>query len=482
MYIFDEYKRFNSIFDNVNDFIYKNRINTIINYYNENIKNNSEYINKINYEYYKYFDINAIEILESKTNNKYIPDFRLLIYNNIEENTFGIHRYGWKNVISNFLKQNYYENDDFYKEYPDFEWTSYAKEYDLHDYNNTIEHFLQNIEYKTQMIYNKMKYIIFDEWFEKKYVWKNTNSREYNYNFISFIHDPPIYSIPDELYKKNEKKDLKKLFEKNEEFLKEKERLKILICLSDYQKKYIEKNINLQETTVLKTIYHPLEVTNKKYMFDIKKYIENENKTLFFIGWWLRKYDIFLKLSCKKIIVMKTNEGSHVNSYIINEIRKNISNVIEDDSIEHSSNKNDLIEYINKKQDKKEFEITKEELEKLNIVYNTEINDFIENKEYDTLFHQNIIFLDIYDSIANNIVLECIMNNTPLLVCYNKSIIEYLGINYPFYFTNYEDAEKKSRDIELVLKTHYYLKNMDKSKFTYQYFNNELKNIIMDNI
>ena len=55
MYIYDEYKRFSKNFDNVNDFIYKNRINAIISYYNENIKQNLEYIHKVNYKTYLYF-------------------------------------------------------------------------------------------------------------------------------------------------------------------------------------------------------------------------------------------------------------------------------------------------------------------------------------------------------------------------------------------------------------------------------------------
>lgn len=480
MYIYDEYKQFAQHFKCVNEFVYKNRINNIVQYYNENVKQNTEYISKISYEYYKKFDINAIEILQGKTNDPYIPDVRLITYNNIEEGSFGVHRYGWKNVIWNFLKQNYYEKDDFYYEYPDFEWMSYAKEYDLHDYILTKTHFLKNIEYKSQMVYEKMKYIIFDEWLEKKYSWDmNFIGNSYRSNFISFIHDPPIYDVPKELYNDIENKDFKHLFEKNEGFLKDKDNLKVLICLSDYQEKYIEKHIHLSKNTILKTLFHPLELSNKKYMFDIQKYIENKDKLLFCIGWWLRKYDIFLKLTCKKMIIMKTTEGSHINRYIVGEMRKTIGT---DKTFDYSSKKNDLIEYINVKQPQNIMELDKDEMKTLNTVHNTYFCDFIENEEYDKLFHKNILFLDVYNSIANNIVLECIMNNTPLLVCYNKSIIEYLGIDYPFYFINYEDAEKKSNDLELIVKTYYYLKNMDKSRFTYQYFNRELKKIIIENV
>ena len=71
------------------------------------------------------------------------------------------------------------------------------------------------------------------------------------------------------------------------------------------------------------------------------------------------------------------------------------------------------------------------------------------------------------------------MNNTPILVnSNNPSSIEYLGIDYPFYFTNLEEAQSKLDNIELITKTHYYLKNMDKTQFLYNKFNMELNNII----
>ena len=97
-----------------------------------------------------------------------------------------------------------------------------------------------------------MKYIIFDEWFEKKYTWINKDTIIYNYHFLSFNHDPPMYELPDDLYTKFKSKEFKIILENNEKFLAEKENLKILLCLSENQKKYIEnvkKKIATNSTT-----------------------------------------------------------------------------------------------------------------------------------------------------------------------------------------------------------------------------------------
>ena len=82
-----------------------------------------------------------------------------MTYNKIYEQSFGLHRYGWKYVISNFLKQSYFENDEFYLKHPEFEWVEYAKEFDLNNHNSCKEHYLKNIQYKSKINYKKMKYI-----------------------------------------------------------------------------------------------------------------------------------------------------------------------------------------------------------------------------------------------------------------------------------------------------------------------------------
>lgn len=482
MYIYDEYQRFKAHFSTVNDFLYKTRISSLIQYYKQHI-DPLGHNNKIHYEYYTKFELNAIEIIKDKIDHPYIPPYRLLLYNDIHEGSFGIHRYGWKNVIANFVTQNYWEKDEFYFENPDFEWVAYALEFGADDYPSAKAHYLENIRYKDQMEFKRMKFIIFDEWLERKYTWNsNIKANLYKYPFLSFIHDPPLYSIPEELYNQFQEHDTVQLLKKNEDFLQEKENLKILITLSDSHKTYIERNMLLESKTSIYSLYHPLELSNITHIFDIQKYMENNEKSLFMIGWWLRKYDIFLKLSCKKTIIIKKKEGKHVIKYILNEIHKIIGFPKQSTLLNNIDLIADINTILNNTDNIIQNDFTEDEKFILNTKWNTTICEFLEDEQYDKIFSKNIIFLDIYSCSANNIILECIMHYTPILVYNHPAIIEYLGIDYPFYFTNSEDAERKSQDLGLIIKTHYYLKHMDKSRFTYKNFNNKLHDIILTNI
>ena len=83
----------------------------------------------------------------------------------------------------------------------------------------------------------------------------------------------------------------------------------------------------------------------------------------------------------------------------------------------------------------------------------------ISNEEYDKLFSKNIVYLDMYDSSANNAVIECIARATPLLINPIPAVVEYLGTSYPFYFRSFDEAIDKLEDIELIHFTHEYLKS-----------------------
>ena len=47
--------------------------------------------------------------------------------------------------------------------------------------------------------------------------------------------------------------------------------------------------------------------------------------------------------------------------------------------------------------------------------------------------------------------------NTPILINPLPAIVEYLGREYPFYFTSLEEAAEKLTDLDLICRAHKYL-------------------------
>lgn len=80
--------------------------------------------------------------------------------------------------------------------------------------------------------------------------------------------------------------------------------------------------------------------------------------------------------------------------------------------------------------------------------------------QYDELYASSVVFLDLYDSSANNAIVEAIRRNTPILVNKHPAVVEYLGEEYPLYFDKVENARINT---EQVLEANRYLSHMDKS-------------------
>ena len=92
---------------------------------------------------------------------------------------------------------------------------------------------------------------------------------------------------------------------------------------------------------------------------------------------------------------------------------------------------------------------------------------------YDKYLSENIIFIDLFDAAANNVVLECILRHTPLIVTRLPGTIYYLGENYPMYFDNLSEISKLLSH-DNIIKTHEYLKTLHLNnidQFTKQIFN-----------
>jgi glycosyltransferase involved in cell wall biosynthesis len=202
-----------------------------------------------------------------------------------------------------------------------------------------------------------------------------------------------------------------------------------LFCLSRYHKYWLQKQIEFNITIV--DLIHPTETPEIK--FSIPKFLANPDKKLVQVGWWLRRLHsiYYLPLKYMKKARLRVNQH-YVDEVVRLELREY--------SIRPNMNE-------------------------------VEVIDRLSNAEYDELLSQNIVYLDLYDSSANNAIIECIVRNTPVLVNPLPAVKEYLGEDYPFYFESRSEAAKKAEDFSLVEATHQYLKEHPiKEKLTADYF------------
>jgi hypothetical protein len=113
----------------------------------------------------------------------------------------------------------------------------------------------------------------------------------------------------------------------------------------------------------------------------------------------------------------------------------------------------------------------------------TGILDYKNESEYINLFTDNIIFGHYIDCSASNTILECILYNTPIIVNNHPAIVEYLGKDYPLYYSEpiYDSEYKFKLDFTLedISNAHKYLLNLDKTKFLPETFNENLNRIFL---
>lgn len=87
--------------------------------------------------------------------------------------------------------------------------------------------------------------------------------------------------------------------------------------------------------------------------------------------------------------------------------------------------------------------------------------DRLPDQEFDNLLTSSIVFLQLSAATANNTVLECIARGTPVVINPMGGIPEYLGKEYPLYYTNFNEAKQLilsfKNDPDILLKAHNYL-------------------------
>jgi len=255
--------------------------------------------------------------------------------------------------------------------------------------------------------------VILDGFVEKKFAWdpasKGNELRPYREPWIGFLHNPP--NLPRRFNMNHQApEDILQL----ECWRESMSYCRGLFTLSKYLKEWLQPLVPVPVCNLL----HPTETPRNR--FSAQKYLLNQERQVVQIGWWLRKFSSLYSLPVTRL-----------NKTVLD---------LGDAWIE--SLRNGELDFV----------VDKTKLASVQII------SYLSNDEYDELLSKNIVFLDLYASSANNVIVECIARATPILVNPLPAVVEYLGHDYPLYFETLEEAAWKAENEALVLAAHEYLR------------------------
>ncbi len=220
------------------------------------------------------------------------------------------------------------------------------------------------------------------------------NDRVINEPWVGFVHQAPQNN-----YKWYP--DLDHLVA-NECFVKSLDNCYGLITLSSVIKSYLLKSLSQRNIPVVR-LFYPITPFPEEKRFEWGKYDQVEINRVIFIGEYLRNYQSFFDL----VVPMGFQK------YLLKAPDVNFKQLLDCKKEPMSLKTNDTV-----------------------IVISNRVSD----EEYDSLLSSSVVFLDLYDAVANTTAIECMGRNTPLVINRLPGIEEYLGKEYPLFYDTLKDA------------------------------------------
>ena len=266
---------------------------------------------------------------------------------------------------------------------------------------NVMEHIYYNSN-----LNSKNKYLLID-FIEKTFAWNFEVLP--NENFIGFWHNP--HNMPKWF---NYHASPQSILEKKDIFNCLIKYCKGIFVFSNYLATYLKSRLPNIEINVC---IHPTEIVKNKFTW--KNYINNQDKKLLQIGYWLRKMSFIYQIKTNKFKKYWLYGTEHLSLFKDEIINENIS-----------------------------LDLSSVHLIRLS------------NQDYDTWLTCNICVLYLYDTSINNTVIECLVRHCPLIINKHPAIVEILGDNYPLYYQSLEECQNFIENDDLLYKGYLYIKNL----------------------
>lgn len=299
--------------------------------------------------------------------------------------------------------------------------------------------------------------IIVDLYGDQTFGW--LNDRIYKHPWVVIFHHD---------FKSVDSKDKNDIYHylNSDNFIASRNKLLFIIVLTkDLQRKILDYDPSLN----VKYIRHPTDLDVTHFH---KQFIYKETLPIVTVGNQYRKLFSIYELETnypKYILVNKNKKNSYLDNIIIKEVPfcqlyDNNSQPVTNKMILDFKSKFPYIRFDNNFYGK----VTKEYFTHVNrllnsVTYISSLNDH----EYDLLFSSSIIFLYLEQAVAVNVVIECIIRNTPIIINRLPSLEEELGKNYPLFYDNVKDITINK---EIIQQTYDYLSKIDKSIYDLEQF------------
>ncbi|OYV95687.1 MAG: hypothetical protein B7Z73_02130 [Planctomycetia bacterium 21-64-5] len=268
--------------------------------------------------------------------------------------------------------------------------------------------------------------ILFDSFLERTFSWYEKRERRqgvipYREPWIGVMHNPP--GVP----RWHDYQNSPQAILARDTFRRSLPHCRGLFTLSEYLRRWLSPRVNVPVSVLI----HPTETPALKFSPDTFR--GGSRPAVIQVGWWLRRLHSIFRLRAKGY--------------------RKLMLAIGDRHFEHML-----------KRERARSAVGGDELSSV------EVLPFLSNDEYDRWLSRSVVFCDLIDSSANNVVIECIVRNTPLLINRLPAVEEYLGRDYPLYFSTLEEASAKLARRATVLAAHEHLRALPKERYSQKAF------------
>lgn len=210
-----------------------------------------------------------------------------------------------------------------------------------------------------------------------------------------------------------------------------KKRCKGIICLSEHMRGQFQA---LHPDLQCFSISHPMSADDN--IFQYKKWLSS--KKIIIAGAWLRNFQdfAFMNTNLKKVVLY----NHYAKNYLTHLYSRYAPNILDD----------------------------LKPLESLN---------FIDDSLYDSLLTESVVYIDVHETSANNLLCECLLYSVPFVAKRHPALEEYCGIDYPLFVNNLSNLYITDDVVQLAHNYLFERRDIYKKKLSLEKFVQDFKNI-----